>query len=424
PNIIFITLDTLRADHLQSFGYEKETSPFLDSIVENSVVFENSIASSSWTLPSHASLFTGKDPVNHNAVRTHQFLDLKHVTLAEILAEAGYNTVGFAGGPNCKKKFGIAQGVKDHKDRLDFFEHTLTYDDYSIANLILEIEPNFLTGFGIDGELTSEQINKEVFDWLNQNSEHPFFMFINYFDVHLPYNLGSEYNSLFFDESIKQDINTNDLFYWDRYAELPSGMLEYVIGLYDSEIMYLDQHIKALFNQLDTLEIKENTIIIITEDHGEEFYDHGGFDHSLTLYDEVIKTPLIIYYPKEFEPQKIDARVNTLNIFSTLLEMLDLGSKIPSNIDSTSLLPLIENQEGFNETTAFSELYARFYLGETEQKAVSANNWKLITVNPETETLPTSLFDIKEDPAEKNNLYTSEAEKKEELQQIRRERFD
>ncbi|RLG16811.1 hypothetical protein DRN62_02930, partial [Nanoarchaeota archaeon] len=340
PNVILITLDTLRADHLSLYGYPLNTTPNLDRIAEDAVVFEDAIATSSWTLPSHASIFTGRYPYHHGATARHQLLRHEEKLLAEILREKGYVTAGFVGGPFCKAKYGIAQGFMFYDDRLDFFEYWHTFDKLYIGRIFHVAFPDidkFI--FRSDGERSSEEINRRVFKWLEKNKDQTFFMFINYFDTHMPYNLGKEFKERFTNDT-RSYKDVVKIFALKRNEEVSEEDVDFIASLYDTEIFHLDHHLEELFDELDELGIKNDTIIIITSDHGEEFHDHGGFGHGWTLYQEVVHVPLIIYYPKEFSPKRIEERVSLTDLFPTILDVL--GMDTPENIDGVSLLPLIK----------------------------------------------------------------------------------
>ena len=260
------------------------------------MVFENAISPSSWTLPAHSSLFTGKYIFKHNASKRHQKLDKFQITLAEILKNRGYNTAGFIGGPYCKAKYGIEQGFITYKDRLDFFEHIFTFDRFSIRNLFIFLFPSlhdFI--FRTDGERTAKEINRDVVKWLKRNKKSNFFVFINYFDAHTPY-IRKEFLYLFTNDTreynkVKRSLNTK------RYGNVSKEDVEYMKDHYDAEIFYLDFYLGKLLNELQRLNLINNTIIIITADHGEEFYEHGGFEHFETLYEEVIHVCLLYTSP-------------------------------------------------------------------------------------------------------------------------------
>lgn len=422
PNILLITLDTLRADHLPVYGYPLNTSPNLNKIAEKSVIFENAVSQSSWTLPSHSSIFTGKYPSNHKAIMTHQKLNQEETTLTEILNTKGFYTAGFIGGPYCQSRYGIGQGFMTYRDRLDFWNYIPIFDSLRFRLIIDWFSPNLNRILGIDNEKTSTEINKEVFKWLEKNKDQTFFMFINYFDPHSPYNLGSKFKKYF-------TTNTMSYYYVDsafsikRNEDFPEDVIDYMLKLYDTEIFYLDLNLGKLFNKLDEFGIKNNTIIIITADHGEEFYEHGRFSHDNTLYEEIIHVPLIIYYPKELKAQRVKKRIGLINIFPTVLDMLQM--EIPEGIDGVSILPLMDDNKysEYNRDHVLSELFGRPKIEETKsQIAVSQENWKLLDITQwestahGDESIPSGLFNIKTDSAEKKNLYDINLEKRELLQ--------
>jgi len=235
-------------------------------------------------------------------------------------------------------------------------------------------------------------------------------MYIHYYDLHRPYNRGVEFKKQFTNETI--DYNEVErAIHMERYGNVSEDLVRYMVAIYDTEIFYNDYRLGKLFEKLDELGIKNNTIIILSADHGEEFYEHGGFEHGGSLYEETIRVPLIIYYPKEFKAQRIERRVGTVDIFATILDVLKI--EVPENIDSVSLLPLIKNETGYDREYLMSELLMK----QIELRAVSHGDWKLIEPSLMDKTFPPSLFNLKNDPEERENLYDSEVEKRRFLQE-------
>ncbi|MBR9679031.1 MAG: sulfatase [Nanoarchaeota archaeon] len=438
PNIIFITLDTLRADHLGTYGYEKNTTPFIDEIANQSILFENAISTSSWTLPSHTSMFTGKYLSEHNVTLQNQYVSKNEILLHEILHDMGYATAGFIGGTYCKNKYGIAQGIEYYNDRISLFSGEHTFDKLNLKrtiNLILSI---FITNFEqtdniilrqvynfaivsnkifntllfSNAERNSEQINNYLFKWLDNNKNEKFYLFINYFDVHEPYNLGKKYRDIFTDDEYDYSKNAT-IENIEKYVNIRKTS-------YDAEIRYLDDNIQLLFNKLENLEILNNTLIILVSDHGEEFYDHSAFGHGNTLYEEVIHVPLIIYYPQKIQPNRISERVSIVDLYPTILELLNQTYN-KENINGKSLIPLMNNSENFNERAIFSELFGRWNYGVSTQQAIYEKEWKYTNVTPENLFLSkvnSSLFNLELDPKELNNLIQENITLKNELQTI------
>jgi arylsulfatase A-like enzyme len=422
PNVIVITLDTVRADHMSLYGYDRSTTPNLDTFSENAIVFENAISPSSWTIPSHASIFTGKYPSNHNATHVTRFLRQSETTLAEILSSAGYNTAGFVGGGHSKAKYGFGQGFLTYRDRMDFFGYVNTYSKYDLRQAVIDFFRTFYIDIdrivlNVDRDRASPEINQDVFNWLEINRNNPFFIFINYFDAHTPYNLGNEFRHLFTDQTTP---------YEEAWREIPVNRggpvsfesVNYVMDLYDTEIRFQDHHLGNLFNKLEELDLIDNTVILITSDHGEEFYEHGFFQHSQTLYEEVIHVPLIVHYP-EFEPNRIEQRVGITNIFPTVLEMVNIT--LPEDIDSVSLLPLLKNETGYDRDYVFAELFGNpmNIYEPPEQYAIYSGDWKLIELSSQFPRIPTSLFNLEDDPHEINNLYSVDLEQRDALRNLK-----
>lgn len=421
PNVILITLDTVRSDHLGLYGYPKRTSPYLDTLAEQSVVFDEVNSVSSWTLPAHASLFTGKYIYQHQAHETHQMLEPDQETLAEIFHKEGYRTAGFIAGPYCKGKYGLSQGFQVYHDRLDFFEYRHTYDTLSMRRF-LDFFSNSLRALVLqnDGERTAPELNRSIFRWINRVEDEPFFLFLNYFDAHDPYTLGEEYRHLFTNEK-RDDEAINEMirsYYFDasgrfRVRNIDDSLREYLLALYDSEIAYLDGHLRTFMKTLEERGHLDNTIVIITSDHGEEFFEHGGVMHKQTLYQEVLRVPLLIYYPKMLQPSRVSHRVSLVDIFPTLLDLVELPEQ--QGIDGVSLLPLITEQEIPKRNYVLSQRYARAEHGESRQDALTGQEWKFIQVNPERERIPTALFNLKVDPQEQDNQIQELSEQREEM---------
>ncbi|MBI3034772.1 sulfatase [Candidatus Woesearchaeota archaeon] len=380
PNVVILLVDALRPDHLLY-------APNINKLASNSVMFDNAISSSSLSLLSQSSIFTGRYPSHHGAVLKRQILNQKELTLAEILKENGYNTAGFIGGVYTKAKYGMGQGFITYKDRLDFFEYVHTFDKFSLRAVLVTFFPISKSLLRQDGESKAEDVNKQVFRWLENNKEHPFFMFVDYIDPHTPYGTEEEFKKNY-----------------------PNNIIN-LIKLYDTEISYVDHNLGKLLDKLEELGIKNNTIIIILADHGEEFYEHGYLGHGNTLYQEAIHVPLIISYQKELKAQKIQKRVETIDILPTILDLIRIEA--PQNIDGISLFPMMKNEGNYTKEYALSELYGRAGIDETEEQiAILYENWKLITVKPDIEKIPSGLYNLKTDPKEQINLYDVYTEKR------------
>lgn len=421
PNIVLISLDTVRADHLGLYGYSKPTSPFLDSLSSSSVVFERAFSTSSWTLPAHASLLTGKYVSSHGAHMSHQKLTETNTTLAELLKQAGYNTAGFIAGPYCKGKYGLSQGFTSYSDRLDFLEHRHTKDTLSIRRLIHFLSPEFHDQiFRTDGERTALEMNQEIFDWLDKNADSRFFLFLNYFDAHDPYDQSDRYKAIFTKED--HPYRTVHLFLdsllrfratYSKAKGVDRELLEYTKALYDAEIRQLDDHLRELVERFKQLGIYHDTLFIFMSDHGEEFLDHGSIFHEHTLYNELIHIPLFFHYPKLLPEKRISGLTSLVDVFPTVLSIVQQDS--PKDIDGESLLPALLTDTPPERSRHIAERFRREAYQESGLVALVEQDAKLILSAPERDIIPNSLFSLENDFQEKSNLYQSKPEKRERL---------
>jgi arylsulfatase A-like enzyme len=268
-NIILISIDTLRADHLHCYGYERDTSPNIDRIASESIVFENAVSQSAWTLPAHASMLTGLLPSEHGLIfydneglgnkKGFGTLDGNITTLAEILKTFAYTNVSYNGGAWIDPAFGLRQG----------------FDIYRWG-----------------GRYFKDNVPKSI-SWIKANPDKKFFLFLHAFDVHAPYNASPEFNVFYqYRGSFPAEKIT---FYTIESLESPE--YEYIVSQYDAGIRRADHDLGPLFDLLRERELSKKTILIITSDHGEMLGERGKWDHIYPLYEELIRVPLIIKIP-------------------------------------------------------------------------------------------------------------------------------
>jgi arylsulfatase A-like enzyme len=335
PNVLVYLLDTVRADHLGCYGYGRSTSPSIDRLAEEGVVFENVIAQASWTKPSTASILTSLYPSRHGAINklTDKLPDEAH-TLAEVFKNAGYSTAGFITMGWVDKTFGFEQG----------------FDTYVYPNGMEDIPKGGRKLFDAD------EINELAFRWLDENGNNEFFMYIHSIDPHDPYSAPGEYRDMFnpnyggqIDGSIQQmrQLEAHGI-------QLPPRDLAHLEALYDGEIAFNDEHVGALINRLESMGILDNTIVVIVSDHGEEFYEHGGYRHGKKLYNELLHLPLIIRFPDQIDGGgRIGALVQSIDLAPTLVELA--GLDIPDLFQGKSLMPLVNGSDEEINRMAYSE---------------------------------------------------------------------
>jgi len=416
PNIVLVSLDTVRADHLTPYGYEVNTSPNLDMLAQKSVIFENAITVSIWSILSHAAMLTGKYVSKIDPEHTNQGLKPEENLLSEILRKKGYNTAGFVSVGWIKAKYGFGQGFDIYHDRMDFFEYVQMFDRFSIRETIFAFFPLYKKFLDTDKERTAKKTNELAFKWLEKNKDKRFFMFLHYSDAHSPYTPIEKFRELFTNDSRTHKELESEMKRTSkkvRYGPVDKNLVDSAIKLYDAEIYNNDFELNRFISKLEELGVKDNTIIIIVADHGEEFYEHGLFKHGGTLYQEVIHVPLIIYYPKEFKPKRISETVGTIDIVPTILDILNID--IPKDLDGVSLLPLITNKGQYNREFLKSEAFEVLGQVSSQQTAVYQGDWKLIEVGEESETMPSGLYNLRADPNEQKNLYDIFPQKRESL---------
>ncbi len=324
-NIILISLDTVRTDHLSVYGYQRPTTPNLEKWARQGVVFENAIAPSSWTLASHASMFTGLLPHQHGADWS-QPMDTSRWTLSEVLRSQGYDTAGFTsnlwygeGG------WGMDQGFEWYDDDSASIRHNLR------ALLVggRVFEPVYYHALRPDyfDRRNASQINRDVFRWLESRSRGPYFLFINYFDAHDPYLAPPHFAHRFGEAPPGLIERTRPAFEGSSAAVSPQDQASLQDG-YDNCLAALDDALGGLLTSLSHRSGWKDTVVIITSDHGESFGEHGTLSHGLDLYREVLHVPLIIFGPKVPAGLRIENLVSSQDLFSTVLQFAGSGDAI------------------------------------------------------------------------------------------------
>lgn len=342
PNVLLIVLDTVRADRLSLYGHFRDTTPNLKRLAERGVRFNQARVSASWTLPSHASMFTGRWPSELDVER-RGWLDRAHPTLAERLRDSGHATAGFVANPFfCGWESGLSRG----------FQH---YDDYSITpGEVLrsssvgwflargERRLQFLLGRDVDSGAArdidldfsrkdAKEINSEFLSWLSRNGSRPFFAFLNFFDAHDPYLLPPGVVPRFRPEPLTTPelVLLRDWFHLDK-ATITPDQASLAIDAYDECLAELDNQIGALLDELEARGVLDETLLILTSDHGEQFGEHGRFGHGLSLYDEETRVPLLIALPGRAPAgHVIDEPVSLADLPATVLDLLGLETDSP-----------------------------------------------------------------------------------------------
>ncbi len=377
PNILLVSIDSLRADHLGCYGYARDTSPVIDRLAGAGTAFKNAVSPTSWTLPAHMSLFTSMDIMVHGVGGDGVSLHPDLGTLAGVLQANGYRTAGFVSSPYMNPAFGFDRGFDLYRN--------IDLDDSEFEDTVLPPEEQ---RDAVHSDITSPRITELALDWLEKNSSENFFIFLHMWDVHYDYIPPPPYDTKF-DPDYDGDIDSQDFIHNPKInPEMDPRDLEHIIALYDGEIAYVDHHIGLIVQKLKELGIFDDTLIVITADHGDEFYEHGGKGHRNTLFDEVIMVPLVLRLPSKIPAGKmIDEQVALIDIAPTILRICGIAP--PEWMEGISLLSGMKDAEA-----AGRPVLLELDLG---LKGTRTNSYKLLF---NTHLLQTIIFDLVEGPDE------------------------
>lgn len=326
PNILLIVLDTVRAKSLGAYGHTRDTSPFLDELGKSGVRFAQAFAPAPWTTPTHASMMTGLWPTELGLDWKHT-LDHREPTVAEVLTGAGYLTAGFvANVGNAGINSGIARGFAHFEDYPVSFWNVLRgskLGEHVTSSVWLR------NAMGIESSpdrKRSPQVSAEFLAWLDAQPERPFFAFLNYFDAHYPYEAPPEFDARFgATRDPKGAVSTPlDWMEWDE------ARTEAARRRYDAAIAYQDDQLRRLFAELERRGKLENTLVIVTSDHGEEFGGHGVMRHGNSLYRASVHVPLVVLFPNRIQPGRVVA--TPVSVRSVAASLTHVVPGLPPNL--------------------------------------------------------------------------------------------
>ncbi|MCW5980751.1 MAG: sulfatase-like hydrolase/transferase [Bryobacteraceae bacterium] len=351
-NVLLVTIDTLRADRLRCYGYPEIETPNIDRIAQNGALFENAVAQTPLTPPSHASMFTGLYPTAHHVRGNGGFiLKPSTTTLATILQQQGWDTAAFVSAAVLTRVAGLNQGFTVYDDRM----------------------PKSGPGLDViaDAERPAGQTVDHALRWLETQSGRPFFLWVHVFDPHLPYKPPAPFSH--------------------RYKDRP----------YDGEIAYADHELGRLFDAVSKKSPADRTLIAVLSDHGESLGDHGEYTHGVFVYDSTLRIPFIMSGPGIPAGLRVKRQARTVDLLPTVMELM--GGRPPASIHGVSLTPFFAGKDAGTDISYAETLYPKINMGWAELRAIRTNRWKYILA-PKQE-----LYDLLEDPGETNNLIQSHA---------------
>jgi arylsulfatase A-like enzyme len=399
PNIILISIDSLRPDHLGCYGYGRSTSPTIDRLAREGALFETAVSSTSWTLPAHAALFTSLPDRVHGCMDDLKWLDGTRTTLAEALKAAGYRTAGFFSGPYLHPCFGFSQGFESYHDCTSYSRRSvdLIKSDKLFNNQIGQISMDIMNLSHED--ITNPIVLADVKSWLEKRPGGPFFLFIHLWDVHYDYVAPPPYDTMF-DPGYKGPVNGRDVLkLYRKPADWTDADVEHLKALYDAEIRFADDTIGQILSELERHGLKEKSILAVTSDHGEAFYEHGLQGHRWTLYEEELRIPLILRYPRSIPAgPRLKYPASIIDIAPTILDLAGLPPL--SHAMGLSLVPLLSGSATPPpEEAAVSELSVP--ANRIHSFSIRSHNWKDIFDLNKRQCF---VFDLKKDPLESSPL--------------------
>ena len=348
PNLVVITVDTLRADHVGCYGYQQVKTPNIDALAAEGSRFTHAFTPVPVTLPSHSSIFTGTYPMLSGM---HDFsankLNPQQPTLASVLKEHGYTTGAVIGSAVLDSRFGLNHGF-------DFY-----YDHFDFSRL----QESNLEEMERPGNVVADQ----TLEWLGQNYQKKFFLWMHLYDPHYPYHPPAPYDT------------------------------EYATHPYDGEIAFADSQVGRLLRFLKDKGVYQNTIIVLSGDHGESLGEHGEKTHGFFIYNATLHVPLIIRAPELKTVKLVEASTSLTDIMPTVLNLLKID--VPSQVQGQNLLPLLSGKDEQGPRSLYSETFLpRLHFNWSELRGVETQKYHFIDA-PKPE-----LYDLSKDPGETNNL--------------------
>ncbi len=352
-NVVVVTIDTLRADRLGCYGYKNIATPVIDGIAQHGVLFENAVAATPLTPPSHASIFTGQNPNVHKVRNTGGFvLQSTARPLARILQEQGWDTAAFVGSAVLKKLFGFNNGFSVYDDEMP--------------------RPGKRSEFRDDPERKASVVVDRAIQWLDgRTSKNPFFIWVHLYDPHIPYNPPPEFAQ--------------------KYKGRP----------YDGEIAYTDQQLGRLLAAVEKKSPADKTIVAVLADHGESLGDHDEHTHGVFIYDSTLRIPFIMAGPGIPAGARVKQQTRSIDFLPTLLDVM--GGTKPNEVQGLSLVPTFSGKSVETDIAYAETLYPKMNMNWSELRAIRTNRWKYIRA-PRPE-----LYDLTSDPRELNNIIQQHA---------------
>jgi arylsulfatase A-like enzyme len=445
PNVLVIVWDTTRADRLSLYGHSRPTTPRLDAWAKRGVVFDRAISPAMWTPPSHSSMFTGFAPTHHGVEASNKWLDDHHTTIAEWSGQHGYRTFLFSANPYVAPSTNITQGFQTV---LNTFTKPWRGEakKATVSKLLpndasSDISPAWVPAPGQHGGVkhafkdAAPVAARALTEWLDASDDagQPWFAFLNMMEAHIPRVPSQASREAVIPEDLRELALTTDASQIQLLAHtfgkktFSDREIEAIRAVYDAAIRDMDAATGALLDDLEARGDLNNTIVVLTADHGENLGDHAMFGHKYNVYDTLLHVPLVVWWPDHLQPKRVSSPVSTLDLFPTLLDAMRLpapptapdgrGNWLAVARDGVDPGPVFSE---LNEATpiAIQRIQEQYGLDNVEPwlrtfRAVEQGGWKYIEAgNVKKEPVPAhhELFYLPDDPGETRNLYAERAD--------------
>jgi arylsulfatase A-like enzyme len=376
---VLVSIDTLRADHLGLYGYGRPTTPVLDALALESAVFEEAMSSSPWTLPAHASLLTGLYPSRHGLTSHERYLSSDVTTLGQVFSRAGYRTAAVVNSHNLGPEFGLDRGFQQYR----YLEES------------------------VDQRKPSKEITDQAIRWVWEAGEKSLFLFLHYYDVHSDYVSLPEFETDFLRpyEGNADGTTAQLAAYREGKVSLSAADAPNLIDRYDAGIRQMDAEIGRFLDFLRERGLWERTLFVLTSDHGEEFFEHGGVLHGQTQYQEVLHVPLLVKGPGIPRGRRVSTPVSLVDIAPTVLERARIA--VPEGLDGVDIARLWSEGD--------RKLEARYLFSEADHNNVEHDitrsvRYKSFKLHFNRLSREYRLYDLARDPMEQADLSSGREE--------------
>ena len=444
PNVLIVLWDTVRADHMSMYGYETQTTPRMDEWAEGATVFERAWSPGMWTVPSHASMFTGLQTTTHGAHASHRWLDNHHDTLAERLGAKGYDTFAFSSNvyaspvSNMMQGFDVVHTTYPRGKRPGRYQQAarkLTMAKLMAEDASTEVSPAF-------GGSSADKWGRSVFkdaapvagrgllEWLDErDGKGPWFAYLNMMEAHTPRIPSKASRAAVMDEATAAHALTVDTSVFAENSFIVGERtyderdLAAIRGVYDAALRDLDTATADLMDALKTRGVLDDTVVILVSDHGESLGEHQMMEHRWSVHEPLLAVPLVVRYPQKLPPSRNATPVSTIDVFNTVMDLTGQGESDDPGVQSHSLRMMADRGPVYSalvdpfasQSKSLIKAYPQLDMAPwlRTYNAVRDGSMKYVAASDEAH----ALYDLEVDPGELNNLLATRAETAERLSQ-------